>query len=103
MDYIKMLLNFLEAEVNRENNSYLNLVNVQGHISNWWTGGNDLGREDSWSWVNSQKTVGDFVWRDGQPNEGIRANCLALYFGGSYEGDDWDCRNVFYPICQINI
>ena len=69
----------------------------------WWTGGNDLGWEGNWTWAKSKKPVGDFVWASGQPNQGIRANCLFLSFGGSYEGCDDYCTYPHYPICQLNI
>ena len=69
----------------------------------WWTGGNDIGWEGNWTWAKSKQPVGDFVWHGSQPNDGIRGNCLDLYYGGSFEGSDDLCTRTYYPICQLNI
>ena len=101
MDLIITLLYFLEEEVTRENSSYSRPVNVQGHKVRWWTGGNDIGREGNWTWVSSQKPVGDFVWANIEPNGWKGENCLILNYSGS--GCDYLCTGQFYPICQFNI
>ena len=79
-------------------------MNIQGHKESWWTGGNDIESEGNWIWAKTSKQrVGDFVWRNGDPDGGIRQNCLCLYDNLSYEGIDASCTSQFYPICQLNI
>ena len=66
----------------------------------WWTGGTDQGREGGWYWASSLATVGDFVWREGQPNGGAGQNCLELDIGLGYQGGDSGCEDKYFPVCQ---
>merc|ERR1712228_564674 len=31
----------------------------------WWTGGNDIGFEGNWTWIQSNSEVGEFIWYHG--------------------------------------
>ena len=71
--------------------------------TSYWTGGTDKGREGQWFWISSLKAMGDFIFYSGQPNHGLVSNCLALYSGFDYKGDDYICSRTIYPICQMYI
>ena len=88
MEFLVMDLEFLEAQDGQKQ---------------WWTGATDLGMEGVWRWGRSGVTVGDFVWGSNQPDEGIIADCMVLYYGGGYLGYDSSCTNTRFPICQIQI
>merc|ERR1712126_689825 len=66
---------------------------------NWWTAGSDFGVEGQWRWIVSSQPVGSFLWHFGEPNDGGKAQCLALHYS-SYLGYDDDCSTTLYPICQ---
>ena len=67
---------------------------------NWWTSGTDKGREGRWYWASSVAPVDHFLWEDGQPDDGIAANCLALGYGHDYRANDNYCITEHYPICE---
>ena len=66
----------------------------------WWVGASDIGLEGRWIWMRSLTSVNDFIWHSSQPNIGTRGNCLHIYSGYGYEGDDDPCTYKYYPICQ---
>ena len=83
--------------------SVLLLLQDNEVLTNWWTGATDIGREGNYYWAGSLDPVEDFVWSPGQPNAGADANCLILYAGWGYLGNDVGCvtykgRRSF--ICQ---
>ena len=65
----------------------------------WWTGGNDIRREGYWMWLVSFASVDDFIWKSGEPNDGIKGNCLQLS-PYDYHAADYPCTAIRYPICQ---
>ena len=67
----------------------------------WWIGGTDMGNEGDWFWIKSKEPVAEFIWHQGQPAQGFKGDCAALWSGGyNYEGDDNSCTRLLYPICQ---
>ena len=78
----------------------LNLLGDHGDRWTWWTSGADLGREGNWYWSTSLQSVEKFVWHTSQPNQGLDANCLALWYPLGYEGVDEPCSKQYSPICQ---
>ena len=68
----------------------------------WWTGGHDLAVEGNWKWIKSSQPVEDFVWSYSQPDGYDGHDCLDLFYGYDYRGDDESCENLYFPICQIN-
>eukprot|EP00091_Calanus_sinicus_P006968 TRINITY_DN17803_c0_g1_i1.p1 TRINITY_DN17803_c0_g1~~TRINITY_DN17803_c0_g1_i1.p1 ORF type:complete len:184 (-),score=43.45 TRINITY_DN17803_c0_g1_i1:78-605(-) len=66
----------------------------------WWTAGTDIGSEGNWYYAGSFTSVPEFVWHAGQPIMEPLGNCLSLYSGYGYEGDDIGCSYEWYPICQ---
>merc|ERR1711879_300659 len=67
----EMQMGFLQMELNV-------IANAEGANHHWWTAGTDLEREGQWYWATTLTEVGDFVWRSGEPNNGITYNCLYL-------------------------
>merc|ERR1712105_45064 len=67
----------------------------------WWTGGNDLGREGNWMWMGSLTPVPAFVFYAGQPSGGNKENCLLLE-DQQYKAQDYDCeyKGSMFPLCQ---
>ena len=63
-------------------------------------GGTDIGREGGWYWANSLLPVEDFMWHSGTPNCGTDCNCMIIANSYNYEGNDYNCQNKLYPICQ---
>ena len=73
-------------------------------FNSWRTGGNDIESEGDWTWADSLRPVGDFVWHGGHPSHGIEENCLCFLISyPSYDGLDQSCTRQFNPICQFNI
>merc|ERR1711942_522155 len=75
---------------------------IDGKVHDWWTGGNDLGREGKWMWIGSLTPVPDFVFHAGQPGGGNKRNCLFLAFAyPTYFAADVDCKSEssFLPLC----
>merc|ERR1711892_72599 len=67
----------------------------------WWTAATDMGTEGNWIWIRSLTHVSEWIWSPGEPNQGMKNNCMIFYqIGGSYFGVDCPCiyENV-YPIC----
>merc|ERR1712004_52080 len=89
----EMQMSFLQMELDV-------IANAEGTTHNWWTAGTDVGREGQWYWATTLTDVGDFVWRSGEPNNGITYNCLYLT-PNAYEGLDQPCHVSMYPICQL--
>ena len=71
-----------------------------GITNHWWTGGTDLGREGSWFWITSLATLGDFVWSSSQPTGGTSFNCLWFDENLDFLGNDAQCADGEYFICQ---
>merc|ERR1711936_1538372 len=68
----------------------------------WWTAATDEGREGAWYWVPSLSSVGDFVWRSGEPEVNMEHNCMALYPGAAYLGIPHLCLwEEAHPVCQL--
>ena len=83
--------------------SVLGSLEDNGVLTSWWTGATDIGREGNYYWAGSLDPVEDFMWSPGEPNAGADANCLILYPGWGYLGNDVGCvtykgRRSF--ICQ---
>merc|ERR1712179_11150 len=66
---------------------------------NWWTSATDAGVEGVWMWATSYTPVGEFLWYPTQPNN-PSYNCMQLYSGYNFLGDDVPCTTTDYPICQ---
>ena len=90
----EMQMGFLQTELDV-------IDNALNKTHNWWTAGTDVGREGQWYWDTTLTEVGDFVWRAGEPNNGIAYNCLHLAYNLGYEGLDQPCYSTMYPICQL--
>merc|ERR1719186_8260 len=78
----------------------MELISLDEDSRHWWTAGTDAGREGKWYWSGSLTPVGHFVWNGGDPDEGIKANCLALWPQEFYDGVDEQCTGQYFPICQ---
>ena len=68
----------------------------------WWTSGSDEAREGKWYWASSLTTVGEFIWNEGQPNEGTTDNCMYPNAGGQTDalGYDGACALEKNAICE---
>ena len=84
-----------------EEMQYLKAITDREGAYAFWLGGTDLGFEGLWIWENSREPVGDFVWADGQPDDGITHNCMA--WGTGDVAFDNPCTYKYYPLCQIPI
>merc|ERR1712089_4232 len=80
--------------------AFLDALDNQISGRSWWTAGSDFGVEGQWRWIVSSQPVGSFLWYSGQPDDGGKAQCLALHNGAGYLGYDDECSMTLYPICQ---
>ena len=65
----------------------------------YWGGGTDWNSEGRWYWANSLIPIEDFVWAEGEPNDGIRANYLTFWPARGYYMAD-ELTHILYPLCQ---
>ena len=84
-DFIRMELGFIYDHV---------------QVGSWWTSGTDAGEEGGGRWAASLVPVGDFIWHSSQPASGLNGNCLALYQGYEFLGDDDPCSSKKGVICE---
>ncbi|XP_062301395.1 ladderlectin-like [Scomber scombrus] len=62
------------------------IVRITHSYPKTWLGGSDAEQVDSWFW--SDGTTFRFAyWSTGQPDGGMRANCLVMNFGDLYHED----------------
>jgi hypothetical protein len=80
--------------------SQLELLADNGASHDWWTAGNDIGREGDWYWVSSLTHIGGFIWSNTQPDGGTSQNCLSLENSWGFMGRSYFCTSTFWPICQ---
>ncbi|CAL4239757.1 unnamed protein product [Meganyctiphanes norvegica] len=64
----------------------------------FWAGGNDIGNEGNWRWLN-RNHIDDLPWGNGQPdNKGDNQDCLVVNYIHSY--DDDACTDKKRFICE---
>merc|ERR1712098_222258 len=96
-----VLVEILTEEQHQFVKSMLSMLEEHEGQKNWWTGGNDIGREGKWSWISSQTPVGDFLWHTGYPIRNMTdINFMYLHSSWGYESADTTILRKLYPICQ---
>merc|ERR1719334_1582909 len=81
-----------------ENDDQLDFIKNHLRSGVYWTAGSDLGSEGNWQWIGGDAPVEDFIWESDQPNGEFTQNCLRISSSG--KGDDRECDEMKYSICQ---
>ena len=72
--------------------------NLQG--KGWWSGATDKDEEDTWVWVQSGKSVEEFVWGSGQPDDYGNEDYFWFLNWYGFKGGDVAGHYKMYPLCQ---
>jgi hypothetical protein len=68
----------------------------------WWTGGNDVAREGTWTWRGGD-TWSYTNWGQGEPNNsGNNEDCMQLGRYLDYTWNDEPCSASFRYVCEAN-
>merc|ERR1712012_80465 len=78
---------------------------IDGIDHDWWTGATDAGHEGTWTWLDNEEVVEDFLWAANEPSGGTFQNCLMLEDSWQFMGHAFYCSpssdiGEVYPICQ---
>ena len=90
------------AEVDTaEENDFLRTMAHERNIE-LWIGGSDLDKEGLWQWSYSKENVSSAFngWGPGEPNGGIRENCIHMYSIKKYKWNDVSCSNKYAYLCE---
>lgn len=76
--------------------------------NDFWTSGNDLGKEGVFTWAPTGQSVTYTNWYDGNPDnhltDFVSENCLHLWgWGHRHQWNDHICTEKKFFICEINL
>ncbi|EDW75405.2 uncharacterized protein Dwil_GK23836 [Drosophila willistoni] len=80
-------------------------LKARGDRNEYWTSGNDLGREGTYNWFSTGKQLSISKWAPNQPdNSAGRENCIHMGYIYTYSKDfelnDRPCESLFRYICE---
>ncbi|XP_013406785.1 low affinity immunoglobulin epsilon Fc receptor [Lingula anatina] len=69
----------------------------------FWSGGNDLHNEGTWTWVGTGKPLTFTFWLPGEPNSFHQhQDCMYFTGDGEHRWDDWNCHSLkINYVCEI--
>ncbi|KAK3094468.1 hypothetical protein FSP39_002108, partial [Pinctada imbricata] len=82
------------------------LIQSEFNPPKFWIGGNDIAETGTWVWEKTDTKIADGYhdWNNGNPDNGgddADEHCLEIQADHGWKWNDNECRETFYPVCEV--